>query len=543
MHRRNVLAGAAVLAAVAAGLPALSGADEPAGPDLGRFYGQRISWGACPEEDVRPPEGMRCGQVTVPLDYAHPDKGTLRLAVSRIPASGPRKGSLLMNFGGPGAPGIATLAQLPEADLADAREGYDLVAFDPRGVGHSAPISCTEELPVDPKPGGAAPAAQEPAAGDDDLTEVLAELEAAAKECAKHSGPVLPYVGTVHVARDLDVLRGVLGDKKLTYLGISYGTRLGAVYAALFPTRTGRMVLDGVDTLTEPLLEQARVAAQAQQAALDDFLTWCTESASCGFATDARKARELVAELVPELDKMPMGYEDGQEFTGDDVTAAIAMALYSRSLWPTLAQALNDLILYADPTAMTRLGGGGAVGADAGAGAGENGGAGAGGVSPGRFVGWDEVPADNESEALTAVDCADDPDRVTKKQVAELEALRPEFAEISPVFGESRLSRVLSCYGRPEGTDFIREDVKDLRTRKILLIGTRGDPATPYRWAEETARRLGPSAVLLDNRGDGHGGYLSSTCVRDRANAYLMDGSLPHNETSCAAETPDDDEG
>lgn len=153
------------------------------------------------------------------------------------------------------------------------------------------------------------------------------------------------------------------------------------------------------------------------------------------------------------------------------------------------------------------------------------------------LVDEEEVPLDNLPAALMAVNCADDPDRPAAEQVARsLGRLRTAYEEASPIFGRYRLAQVLMCHGRPKGTDFIREKVKDIDTPKMLLVGTRGDPATPYRWTVETAKRLGPSAVVLDNRAEGHTGYGSSDCVHRTIDDFLLYGTLPPSSSSCGAE-------
>jgi pimeloyl-ACP methyl ester carboxylesterase len=296
-HQRWAYAGAGVvtLAMLAAGLPsAVATAAE--GPDLSRFYHQQIKWGACKGDAM--PADLRCGQVTVPLDYAHPEAGTLDLALARYRATGPSRGSVLLNFGGPGVPGIPQLATGGK-DFMPLTNGYDVVTFDPRGVGQSSPVSC----------GGGAAQTSDTAGStthDSSPEALLKQVRKDADECAKHSTPVLAHIGTVNASRDLDVMRQALGDKKLNYLGFSYGTRLGAVYASQFPDKTGRMVLDGVDTLTEPLSQSGLVSAEGQQTALEDFLTWCTQDTSCPFGQDPRDARQRVARLVDSLDKNPV---------------------------------------------------------------------------------------------------------------------------------------------------------------------------------------------------------------------------------------------
>ncbi|MFE1555264.1 alpha/beta hydrolase [Streptomyces sp. NPDC058734] len=493
-------ASAVVLAASLTAAPA-----APAAPAVTpTATGAPIRWGDCPLE--RAPAGMRCAEVTVPLDYADPAKGTTRIAVARIPATAPGRrplGSLLLNYGGPGGPGIASLAADPKP-FAKLGERYDLVAFDPRGVGLSTPVSCGGSQETgDEVPGDAA--------------SQLAALRAVAERCALHSGPVLPYIGTVNVSRDMDRIREALGDRKLNYLGFSYGTRLGAVYAAQFPGRTGRMVLDGVDTLTEPLTEQALVSARGQQRALENFLGWCAHQYDCVYGTNTRTAREKVEALVERLDEHPLVGDDGSHFTGQDVVGAIGAALYSRSLWPDLAAALARVERDRDPVPLMELGG-----PD---------------ESP-PTDGPTKIPDDNAAAALTAVNCADDPDRSNDKASPEaieqeIRDLRDEFHRTSPVFGPGQLMTVLSCYGRPAGTDFIRR-IDHPGAPRMLLVGTRGDPATPYEWTEETARRLG-SAVVIDHKGDGHTGYAASACVRGYVDAFLIAGKLPGGTRSCPA--------
>ncbi|MFF5360132.1 alpha/beta hydrolase [Streptomyces scabiei] len=540
-HIRCPLAGAAVavLALLGAGLPAtVAGAgrqhDAEQG-DLNRFYRQKITWSAC--EGLEAPRDLRCGKVTVPLDYAQPRAGTLDLAVARYRGTGDRRGSLLLNFGGPGGPGVPELAY-SGADFMDLTNGYDLVSFDPRGVGRSSPVSCGEGTEE-------ALEATDDGQDADDPQAALTTLRRAAAACRKHSGPVLPHVGTLDAARDLDVMRAALGDKKLNYLGFSYGTRLGAVYAARFPDNVGRMVLDGVDTLTEPLTEQGLVGAAGQQTALEDYLDACTEQLTCPFGQDSRSAREQVVALVRSLDEYPVPSDFGADFTGQDLVGAIGHALYSEQLWPLLTQALNMLVHDGDTRGVMALSGGGFAPHTALYRS----------VAPARphepaeptasgtptphagLVDAENVPMDNYPAALMAINCADDPDRPTARRIThDLEDLREAYEDASPVFGAYRLTQVLMCYGRPAGTDFIREQVRDVDTPKMLLVGTRGDPATPYRWTVETAKRLGSSAVVLDNKGKGHTGYGSSSCVHEKVDDFLLFGTLPDDGSSCGAD-------
>ncbi|MEU1480366.1 alpha/beta hydrolase [Streptomyces sp. NPDC001668] len=522
-RRRCALSGAVGLALLGAGLPSVTA--DGSGPDLSRFYRQKIKWSKC--VGMEAPADLQCGKVTVPLDYARPRAGTIELALGRYRAATRHKrGSVLLNFGGPGGAGVPELAADGD-DFMALTDAYDVVSFDPRGVGRSSPVSC-----------GAGTDEALAATGDDtalarDPRSVLGRLRKAADQCAKHSGPVLPHIGTVNVSRDLDVIRQALGDKKLNYLGFSYGSRLGAVYAAQFPEKVGRLVLDGVDTLTEPLSEQGVAGAAGQQTALEDFVDWCVKDIACPFGTDARGAREQVARLVASLDEDPVPTDFGPDFTGQDLVGAIGQALYSEDLWPSLERALAELVEQGDTTGVLGFAGGGS-----------------GFLTRARppsddpthdtLADVEDVPLDNLPAALMAVNCADDPDRPGADRITRnLTRLRAAYEQASPLFGRYRLTEYLMCYGRPKGTDFIREKVRDVSTPKMLLVGTRGDPATPYRWTVESAKRLGDSAVVLDNKGEGHTGYGSSKCVHRKVDDFLLYGTLPPNGSSCGAEGDD----
>ncbi|MCX4767472.1 alpha/beta hydrolase [Streptomyces sp. NBC_01275] len=536
--RRCALAAAAALTLLGAGPPTTAapgnangnrngsasgdaGGDD--GPDLSRFYDQKISWSACRGDGM--PHDLQCGKVTVPLDYARPKAGSLDLALARYRATGTKRGSVLLNFGGPGGAGVPELAYGGK-EFMDLTDGYDVVAFDPRGVGRSSPVSCG-----DGDDDAFAAVDDDPALSDPPV--LLARLKKAAAACAEHSGPVLPHIGTVDAARDLDVMRQALGDRKLNYLGFSYGTRLGAVYAAQFPHKVGRMVLDGVDTLTEPLAEQGIAGARGQQVALDDFVGWCVKDIACPFGQDPRVARQEVVRLVRSLDEDPVPTDFGDAFSGQDLVGALGQGLYSKELWPSLERALAQLVESGDTSGVMAFATGGMTLPPRDPGGGT--------PSPGALVDEEDVPLDNLPAALMAINCADDPDRPSAGQIAaDLQRLRAAYDEASPVFGQYRLTEVLTCYGRPKGTDFIRDEVKNLGTPKMLLVGTRGDPATPYRWTVETARRLGSSAVVLDNKGEGHTGYGSSKCVHRKVDDFLLYGSLPPSGSSCG---PDEDEG
>lgn len=497
MHRAPLLCAAAALIVTALG-PGTTGSTppDPHDPELVRFYGQRIHWGPCPADFEA---SMKCGRLNVPLDYADPAKGTVDLAVTRHPATGQRRlGSLVLDYGGPGFPSVSTLG----TRLKDpARAGqyralaasYDLVAFDPRGVGGSAPISCAGALPVRKTESM-------------DAAALLRATEAAVRSCRAHSGPVLPYVGTVNVARDMDVLRQALGEPRLHYLGWSYGTRLGAVYAAQFPGRTGRFVLDGVDTLSDPLADQQLATARGQQLAYDAFLGWCSGKKGCVYeGVDPVRAVARTEALVERLDAKPLDVPGGGRFSGADLALAIENNLYSPWDWPTLERGLGKLVRDQDPSGLLESA---------------------------------EPEEDNEGAAWAAVSCADYPDRGVggdpRALQRQLDALRPEFLRASKIFGPGELSEIAYCQGWPAPVD-PTSALKPEHVPPILLVGVRGDPATPYAWTEETARLLGPNAVVVDYKGEGHTGFRHSACVRRHIERFLLEGVLPQGNVSCPA--------
>ncbi len=483
-----------------------------AAPDLARFYEQKLTWGDCAAEEQprggTALTGMECSRLTVPIDYANPDLGTVALAVGRYRATGAdtgRKGSLVFNFGGPGASGVTTLAEAKDTYESLGRR-YDLVGFDPRGVGRSSPVDCGEEAEEELAEGDGAPQTPDGRRLDAGALVAEAEAEAVAAACARHTGKLLPHVGTVNVSRDMDVLRQALGEEKLNYVGISYGTRLGSVYAAQFPARSGRLVLDAVDTLTESSRVSGLNQARAFQQAFDTFLATCAERypEDCPLGGTVADATRTVDRVVASLSRAPLKAPDGTAFTVADLRGAMSTSMYVPQAWGALAFGIAEIDEDRDPSVLVELN----ELADA----------------PG-----------NADEASLAVNCADDPDR-TPLTEEELAAAEKEFEQASPDFGRDMIGGAFSCTGWPAGTDYIRK-LENISGPEVLLIGTRGDPATPYRWTEETAKRLG-NAVVLRYEGVGHGAYASSPCVREKADAYLVDGILPDDGTSCPAVPP-----
>ncbi|MFC7814637.1 alpha/beta hydrolase [Streptomyces sp. NPDC057367] len=501
--------------------------------DVNRFRQQTLDWRDCPaptpiqgggEAPAPLPDGTRwqCATMRAPLDWKRPAGETIGIELIRARAGGDaddRIGSLLFNFGGPGGSGVATLpAFAPDYDKLRSR--YDLVSFDPRGVGNSRGVRC-----LDPE---AAEEAEErvdetPDDGGDE-TDALIELnELIAAACEKNSGGVLPYVGTTEAARDLDLMRQVLGDEKLHYFGISYGTQLGGVYAHLFPERVGRAVLDGVVDPTQDTMEGALGQAAGFQLAYEHFAQWCVEQ-RCTIGEDVEAIVDTAVELQADLDETPLATSDGGELDGDDVLAAITGSLYSQSFWPALLVGLEAV-----------AGGDGDVLADLAEVLGQHGSGGDSDDAAEDGTEDDAVDESNENDAFRAITCDDSSDRYT---VAEVERMMPEFVEASPLFGPGLAWSALSCTGWPVPGEAHHPEVSAPEAAPILLVGNTGDPATPYEGAARMAEALGKGVGHeLTYRGEGHGAFDSGNpCVRDAVHAYLLDGELPKPGAVCEAE-------
>ncbi|MFE1010877.1 alpha/beta hydrolase [Streptomyces sp. NPDC058794] len=496
--------------------------------DENRFRQQTLDWRDCPaptpiqgggEAPAPLPDGTRwqCATMQAPLDWEKPAEDAIGIELIRARSSGDaddRIGSLLFNFGGPGGSGVTTLPALAP-DYEKLRSRYDLVSFDPRGVGNSRGVRC-----LDPE---AAEEAEErvdetPDDGGDETDALVEFNKLVAAACEKNSGDVLPYVGTTEAARDLELMRQVLGDDKLHYFGISYGTQLGGVYAHLFPGRVGRAVLDGVVDPTQDTMEGALGQAAGFQLAFEHFAEWCVEQ-RCTIGEDVEALVDAAVDLHADLDETPLATSDG-ELDGDEVLAAITGSLYSQSFWPALLVGLEAV-----------TGGDGDVLADLAETLGQHG---AGGDGDG---GTEDDPTDesNENDAFRAITCDDSSDRYT---VADVGRRMPEFVEASPLFGPGLAWSALSCAGWPVPGEARHPEVSAPGAAPIMLVGNTGDPATPYQGAARMAEALGKGVGFeLTYRGEGHGAFDSGNpCVRDAVHAYLLGGELPKPGAVCEPE-------
>ncbi|AQU66670.1 peptidase [Streptomyces niveus] len=476
---------------------------------------QKLDWKACPTPSAAEgggtapsplPGGTKweCATMTAPLDYAKPKGATIPLALIRAKTSDPGKriGSLVFNFGGPGGSGVTGLPSFGK-DYEKLRTRYDLVSFDPRGVGRSEPVECKDDKQLD--------AYYARDMTPDDSAEEKSYVDGLkwyAGGCEQKSGKELPFVGTVNAARDMELMRQVLGDDKLNYFGISYGTELGGVYAHLYPKSVGRTVFDAVVDPTESSEQGSLGQAKGFQLALTNFAKDCVSRGdACTLpGSTPQEIQNFVVGLLDRLDKKPINGFGGRQLTETQATNGIAQALYSKEYWPLLEQGLDE----AD-------GGSGAlllVLSDAMNGRNEK----------GRYS--------NIQAANAAVNCVDSKQRYT---LAQTKAKLAEFRKVSPVFGDFLGWGLLGCSEWPVPGEWDKPDVSAPGAAPILVIGNTGDPATPYEGARAMVKALGKGVgVELTYEGQGHGAYNSgSTCVQNAVNGYLLDGKVPKNGTVC----------
>ncbi|MGI5457814.1 alpha/beta hydrolase [Streptomyces sp. CA-249302] len=477
---------------------------------------QKLDWKDCPAPSQAEgggdapsplPNGAKwqCATMKAPLDWNKPKGDTIGIALIRARTSGSaskRIGSLVFNFGGPGGSGVTTLPAFGE-DYTKLRTRYDLVSFDPRGVGRSAPVKCESDQQLDAY-------FQQDATPDDaaERTELLDNTKEFNAACEKNSKKVLPHVRTTDAARDMDLMRQVLGDDKLYYFGISYGTELGGVYAHLFPKKVGRAVFDAVVDPTQNSEQGSLGQAKGFQLALDNFAEDCTsKTEACPVGDSAQDVKDRIAKLLTDLDKKPIPGILPRELTQTAATNGIAQALYSKDFWQYLTEGLEQAY-DGDGKILLAL-------SDSMNGRSENG------------------EYSNITAANISINCADDKPRYDSDYV---EQKLPEFRAASPLFGDFLAWSMVSCTDWAVAGAADHPDVSAPGSAPILVVGNTGDPATPYEGARKMVDALGEGVgVELTYKGQGHGAYDSKNkCVQSAVNGYLLDGKVPAAGTVCS---------
>ncbi|MDQ1710653.1 MAG: hypothetical protein QOE45_103 [Frankiaceae bacterium] len=483
--------------ATAATVPSATTSPAPAlAATIARYGAATLSWKGCGD-------GFECARLTVPRDYAAPAGGDVTISVIRLKArqQSRRIGSLVLNPGGPGGSGIEFARGARQLLPNEILDRFDTVSFDPRGVGESTPVDCLDDAQLD-RLVAADPTPDTPA--ERAALFDLSREEALA--CGRKSGPLLPFVATVDTAKDLDVLRAALRDQKLTYVGFSYGTLLGARYAEQFPGHIRALVLDGaVDPMLTP--RQTTLAqALGFERALAAFLADC-EQQRCAFASHGPIGDTfdtLMARV--ERDPIPASQYPGRLLGPSEALFGVAAALYSREGgWPLLRDALESAYSAKDASGLFAL-----------------------------FDNLVERDRDghysNSLEAQAAISCVDS---AYPRDPAAYDADAVAFKKQAPRFGEALAYGPVACAYWPVPPVSKPGPVKAPGAPKVLVVGTTRDPATPYAWSVSLAKQL--AAELLTHVGDGHTayGYSRSSCVDREVDAYLLALALPKPGTRC----------
>jgi pimeloyl-ACP methyl ester carboxylesterase len=495
-----------VCALAAAAACVLLGAAAPVAPAQAGPAIPALDWQPCGQA-----AGVTCATATVPRDYDEPAGATFELFLAKSPATdrARRIGSLIVNFGGPGAPAADSFQALGAELFPGLNERFDIVAMDPRGVGQSRPaIDCkanqeTEGLYAQPFP---TPATL-------DVPALIAHDTRYAERCQALNRDVLPFVSTENAARDIDLVRQGLGEERITYFGFSYGTFLGATYASLFPDGYRAMVLDGpVDATayaTDPLRSLSAQSSGLERA-LGRFLQACArDQAACrGFGgADPWAAYDR---LLDGLDATPVPTADGRVVDGDDARAGTALALYGKASWPVLAQALADL----------QRGDGELMRAEA-------------DLFYGRLADGSYDPLLDRYFAIGALD-QDYPADVD----AYVRAGQRSWDQHEHFWWNNGYVELDYGLYPVASDDVFRGPFRaSAASPTPLVVATTYDPATPYRGALNLVRDLA-NARLLTMRGDNHTAYGGeSACIDAAVEAYVEDGTLPPAGRECPQDT------
>jgi pimeloyl-ACP methyl ester carboxylesterase len=462
---------------------------------LSGYSRQKLRWTGCRTSD-------QCARLRVPLDYAKPTGRAIEIALLKVPARdrAHRLGSMVVDPGGPGVSGRDYAAGAQEAFGASLRDVYDIVGLDPRGVAGSTAITCGSSSDLnalvesDPDPDTAAERSH-----SDQLMRDLG------RSCLEHSGALTRHVSTEEVARDLDILRAVLGDTYLTYFGASYGTAIGAAYADLFPRRVGRMVLDGAVDPASSTLDVNLVQAHGFEVALRAYVAACVARGHCFLGNSVDQGVRRIAAFLAAVEKSPIRGTARRRVTAGDASYGVWQALYDKRLWPILDQGLQ-LAFRGDGRLLLSL------------------------ADLYLHRNADGAFTDNTFEAFFAISCLDHDDGLAPSQVSKY---LPRFEKASPTFGASFAYSTTGCALWPVHSGRQPAPVHATGSPPILVVGTTRDPATPLVWARALAKEL-PRGVLVTRDGDGHTGYRrGSSCVDSTVEAYLVSGTVPRHDVSC----------
>ena len=497
--------------------------DVPRG--LESFYNQDIDWKDCSNETTT----FQCGTVTVPLDYDHPDGQTITIALKKLPAldGDAEHGSLFLNPGGPGGSGIEVVEG--EASVFEELRGsYDIIGFDPRGLGQSTPITCWTDDEInqsltDTKNGKSSTLSEIMATDavfskNPSVQERIDRGASNAARCAKHSEvpELLDHVGTRNVARDLDVLRATNGNAKLNYLGISYGTYIGALYADLFPGRVGRTVLDSAMDPSKRLADELRVEQVAfSEGVLRQYVEHCQAQTGCPLSGSTDEAVSQLAAFVNGLDKNPLTVPDSNATINTmDATDIIHRHVLGQPDWDGLTAMLTPAMTNHDGTLMAKAK------------------QGSPGLSP-EMTAEEAARSANAMVLGNAVVCNDNPDATGT--TSEMDAQAAAERKAHPFFGGTSNAAEAYCRGWGHRGTTPPQETHAEGSAPILVVGITGDAQTLYSWTQSLAGQL-DNGHLLTVEGYGHGAFNRNTCATTAITGFLVNGTMPDEGTTCAAD-------
>jgi pimeloyl-ACP methyl ester carboxylesterase len=483
----------------AAAVPADAASPAPVAAGLEWYYAQRVVWQACEDSDYE------CASVKVPLKWSKPAGPRITIALSRdkAPSQPAPAGSIVVNPGGPGASAIESLPTLASYIGAKVRNRYDVVAVDPRGVGYSTAVKCTTKTSQMHRH-----LSQWFPNTHDGRVAAKKAARAWGKQCRNLTGPLLGQVDTVSAARDLDVVRAVLGERKLHYVGWSYGSRLGAAYVELFPARVGRFVLDGAINPAQDVGETSFGQLKGFEESLRAWATDCVAQGSCPLGATPDEVLATVHALLKQVEATPMATgQAGRELTARLAFYGVLISLYDTAWWSLLTAGLAGAVNSGDGSILLLL-------ADV-------------------YNSFDGVNyVNNMLIANQAINCLDYP--ASDWTQAQVQAQMDSAVQVAPTLGEFWVGNGISeCAHWPYKATGSPHAITAQTKAPILVLGTTGDPATPYTNAVELTKQLG-NARLLTFQAEGHTAYgRGNTCIDRSVDRYLLTGKLPRKGRVC----------
>ena len=469
---------------------------------LDEFYTQTVIWAPCETG------GLECALISAPIDYADPTGGATELALIRKQSTGTAIGSLFINPGGPGGSGYDLIAQSVDFVASeDLQSNYDIVGWDPRGVGRSSPVTCLDSRQLD---GYLYGVSSNPVGSDGWFDERAEAARGFADACARNTGALLGHIDAASTARDLDLMRDLVGDVKLNYLGFSYGTVFGGQYAQLFPLNIGRMVLDGA---TDPTLPQSEVFVTQMagfESAFRAFLAYCIEAEGCPFTGPLENAAAQASALFAGIEERRLVATDGRTLTPGTLGTAIAYPLYDEGSWKTFIEMLAALEAGDANLAFESADG-------------------YNGRSP------DGTYASNATVVYTAALCVDG---VYSGDLAGTKATLAAIQVAAPITGKylaysDWVVVDTACQVWPVDPALEPGPVTGTGADPILVLGTTNDPATPYAWGRALAAQL-DSGVFVTRNGQGHTAYArGNECIDTTVDEFFVEGTVPARDPDC----------